>query len=327
MALLQSFAGFGISAHSDTSVPRTEPPKPDPVNNSVPFEEGNFGKSPEGNNSFAGFGMSAHSDTSVQHTEPPKPNPVLFHEGNFGKSHEGNNGSNNLLPEQTHNSVGATEQSPPLDERHDDGDQRSGGDPNGGGSTAEDGYNWRKYGQKHVKGSEYPRSYYKCTHQNCPVKKKVERSHEGHITEIIYKGAHNHPKPPPNRRLNLGPANSVGDMPLDSEQPGTGVTGDPIWLGLQNGGGWKPDNLEALSSAHLGQEFSNSPSTTFQAPSGILTQSGDGVDRSSTFSNDEDEDDRATHGSVSLGYDGEGDESESKRRFLLFPVLVYSLLC
>lgn len=60
-----------------------------------------------------------------------------------------------------------------------------------------DGYNWRKYGQKQVKGSEYPRSYYKCTHPNCQVKKKVERSLDGQIAEIVYKGEHNHPKPRP----------------------------------------------------------------------------------------------------------------------------------
>lgn len=59
---------------------------------------------------------------------------------------------------------------------------------------SDDGYTWRKYGQKTVKGSEFPRSYYKCTHQNCLVKKKVERSLDGHITEIIYKGEHNHHK-------------------------------------------------------------------------------------------------------------------------------------
>ncbi|KAG2409324.1 WRKY transcription factor 3 WRKY DNA-binding protein [Vigna angularis] len=56
----------------------------------------------------------------------------------------------------------------------------------------DDGYNWRKYGQKHVKGSDLSRSYYKCTHPNCPVKKKLERSLEGHVTAIIYKGEHNH---------------------------------------------------------------------------------------------------------------------------------------
>ncbi|XP_022635742.1 probable WRKY transcription factor 3 isoform X2 [Vigna radiata var. radiata] len=66
---------------------------------------------------------------------------------------------------------------------------------------ADDGYNWRKYGQKQVKGSEYPRSYYKCTHLNCLVKKKVERAPDGHITEIIYKGQHNHEKPQANRRV------------------------------------------------------------------------------------------------------------------------------
>ncbi|KAL9226098.1 hypothetical protein vseg_001948 [Gypsophila vaccaria] len=67
---------------------------------------------------------------------------------------------------------------------------------------ADDGYNWRKYGQKQVKGSEYPRSYYRCTSANCPVKKKVERSFDGHITEIIYKGQHNHEPPQHGRRGN-----------------------------------------------------------------------------------------------------------------------------
>lgn len=60
---------------------------------------------------------------------------------------------------------------------------------------SDDGYNWRKYGQKQVKGSENPRSYYKCTFANCPTKKKVERNLDGYITEIVYKGSHNHAKP------------------------------------------------------------------------------------------------------------------------------------
>ncbi|XP_019706738.1 probable WRKY transcription factor 4 isoform X2 [Elaeis guineensis] len=64
---------------------------------------------------------------------------------------------------------------------------------------ADDGYNWRKYGQKQVKGGEYPRSYYKCTYPNCPVKKRVEQSLDGQVTHIIYKGQHNHPLPPQDR--------------------------------------------------------------------------------------------------------------------------------
>ncbi|KAK2432586.1 WRKY DNA-binding protein [Trifolium repens] len=61
--------------------------------------------------------------------------------------------------------------------------------------SEEDGYKWRKYGEKQVKGSENPRSYYKCTNPICLMKKKVERSLDGYITEIVYKGNHNHPKP------------------------------------------------------------------------------------------------------------------------------------
>ncbi|RLN30988.1 putative WRKY transcription factor 3 [Panicum miliaceum] len=51
-----------------------------------------------------------------------------------------------------------------------------------------DGYNWRKYRQKKVKRSEFPRSYYKCTHPSCPVKRKVETTIEGQIAEIVYNG-------------------------------------------------------------------------------------------------------------------------------------------
>ncbi|KAL0710856.1 hypothetical protein Bca4012_017834 [Brassica carinata] len=64
-----------------------------------------------------------------------------------------------------------------------------------GDRSSVDGYNWRKYGQKQVKGSDSPRSYYKCTHPKCPVKKKVERSTGGQVSEIVYQGEHNHSKP------------------------------------------------------------------------------------------------------------------------------------
>ncbi|KAI8551389.1 hypothetical protein RHMOL_Rhmol06G0182200 [Rhododendron molle] len=67
----------------------------------------------------------------------------------------------------------------------------------------DDGYNWRKYGQKLVKGCEFPRSYYKCTLPNCEVKKIFKRSFDGQIKEIV-KGTHYHPKPQPARRSSAG---------------------------------------------------------------------------------------------------------------------------
>ncbi|CAN6901921.1 hypothetical protein Bca4012_096759 [Brassica carinata] len=81
-------------------------------------------------------------------------------------------------------------------------EQRSQQQPLNVDKPADDGYNWRKYGQKQVKGSEFPRSYYKCTNPGCPVKKKVERSLDGQVTEIIYKGQHNHEPPQNTKRGN-----------------------------------------------------------------------------------------------------------------------------
>ncbi|CAN7049594.1 hypothetical protein BRARA_K00205 [Brassica rapa] len=60
----------------------------------------------------------------------------------------------------------------------------------------EDGYRWRKYGQKAVKNSPYPRSYYRCTTQKCNVKKRVERSFQDPLIVITtYEGKHYHPIP------------------------------------------------------------------------------------------------------------------------------------
>nr|QFU81033.1 WRKY2 [Populus alba var. pyramidalis] len=276
--------------------------------------------------SFPGIDVSVHSENAFQShgVEPAKAQfesrNSLHFRAEFSKlTTEKDSGGFSVADQRTFDTVGGNaEHSSPLAEQQDEeGDQGASGDSMAaGGTPSEDGYNWRKYGQKQVKGSEYPRSYYKCTHPNCSVKKKVERSHEGHITEIIYKGAHNHPKPPLNRRSATGSMDTQLDTP-EQAGPQVGAVNDSVWAGTQKGTAagtpdWRNDNVEVSSSASggLGPEFGN-PSSSVQGQSGTPFESADAVDASSTFSNDED-DDRATHGSV--GYDGEGEESESKRR-------------
>ncbi|GAA0171271.1 DNA-binding transcription factor [Lithospermum erythrorhizon] len=60
-------------------------------------------------------------------------------------------------------------------------------------AAADDGYKWRKYGQKTIKNSPNPRSYYRCTNPRCGAKKQVELSSQEPGTFIItYEGLHLH---------------------------------------------------------------------------------------------------------------------------------------
>ncbi|TKY45276.1 WRKY transcription factor 27 [Spatholobus suberectus] len=56
---------------------------------------------------------------------------------------------------------------------------------------------WRKYGQKPIKGSPYPRNYYRCSScKGCAARKQVERSTtEPEKFIVTYTGDHKHAKP------------------------------------------------------------------------------------------------------------------------------------
>ncbi|KAL0559029.1 hypothetical protein IC582_003618 [Cucumis melo] len=198
--------------------------------------------------------------------------------------------------------------------------------------TSEDGYNWRKYGQKQVKGSEYPRSYYKCTHPNCLVKKKVERSLDGQITEIIYKGAHNHAKPDPTRRAMVGSVPISGDTPEIGEGGGNhfkleaGLTWRNTQYGVKD---IKPisncsvDGLERTSSVSVLTELSDPLLNPQEKTVGVLEPVGTPELSSTLASHDDDsggggDDDLTTQGSISVCTEADDAEPELKRSIYSF---------
>lgn len=65
-----------------------------------------------------------------------------------------------------------------------------------------DSWAWRKYGQKPIKGSPYPRGYYRCSSsKGCPARKQVERSRvDPNLLVVTYSCEHNHSSPASNPR-------------------------------------------------------------------------------------------------------------------------------
>nr|AVO00698.1 WRKY transcription factor 41-like [Cymbidium sinense] len=58
----------------------------------------------------------------------------------------------------------------------------------------DDGYSWRKYGQKDILGAKFPRGYYRCTYRHthgCLATKQVQRSDDDNsLFDVTYRGAH-----------------------------------------------------------------------------------------------------------------------------------------
>nr|AKN10294.1 WRKY transcription factor 1 [Osmanthus fragrans] len=178
---------------------------------------------------------------------------------------------------------------------------------NDGDRPSYDGYNWRwrKYGQKQVKGSQYPRSYYKCTTPNCPVKKDVERTLDGKITEIVYKGVHNHPKSQPSKHTS-------------TDGQGHGFASDAISNEMKNP---VPSNQSNERNECYGVRFDNrkdnESSGHSTCPSRVLPSKDLIIDGALNISVSTPDDsfglsEEFEEGSKDLG--AEGDEPKSKRR-------------
>lgn len=80
---------------------------------------------------------------------------------------------------------------------HGDEEDQLGTSPEAGGQLVmpEDGYQWKKYGQKFIKNIQKIRSYFRCRDKRCAAKKKVEWQPGDPSLRIVYDGAHQHGSP------------------------------------------------------------------------------------------------------------------------------------
>ncbi|KAE8800192.1 putative WRKY transcription factor 65 [Hordeum vulgare] len=91
----------------------------------------------------------------------------------------------------------------------------------GEGNTPTDSWAWRKYGQKPIKGSPFPRAYYRCSSsKGCPARKQVERSQADPDTVLItYSYEHNHSSTAARVQSRPTPKPGKLERPLPSPEP------------------------------------------------------------------------------------------------------------
>ncbi|CDP05130.1 unnamed protein product [Coffea canephora] len=83
-----------------------------------------------------------------------------------------------------------------------------------------DSWAWRKYGQKPIKDSPYPRNYYRCsTSKGCTARKQVERCPADPSMYVVsYSGEHSHPRPTHRSSL-AGTTRSKPLLPVSLQPP------------------------------------------------------------------------------------------------------------
>lgn len=122
---------------------------------------------------------------------------------------------------------------------------------NGLEAPPDDGYSWRKYGQKDILGAKHPRSYYRCTYRNlqgCCAIKQVQRNDEDpSVFDITYKGRHTCTPVQRSKSAPTSPEKHEGnkhhDHPMMQQQPN-------VLLNFQRGLSVDIQNVESKGAGY-----------------------------------------------------------------------------
>lgn len=141
-----------------------------------------------------------------------------------------------------------------------------------------DSWAWRKYGQKPIKGSPYPRGYYRCSSsKGCPARKQVERSRvDPTMLVVTYSAEHNHPWPASRNHHHHGQSAAATSKLVKEEAPEIQPDPEPE---PEPEAEPEPEQEEQRFSGLVGEEFvgwfgdmETTSSTVLESP--IFAESG-----------------------------------------------------
>ncbi|XP_022738813.1 probable WRKY transcription factor 53 [Durio zibethinus] len=133
----------------------------------------------------------------------------------------------------------------------------------------DDGFSWRKYGQKDILGAKYPRGYYRCTHRNvqgCLATKQVQRSDDDPtIFDITYRGRHtcnlaSHVMPPSVLSENQEQGTSIDPQQHNQQEEQTQKQSQDLLLSFRRGLKVITQDLHIREQTY--PSFPNYPSST-----------------------------------------------------------------
>lgn len=132
----------------------------------------------------------------------------------------------------------------------------------------DDGYNWRKYGQKDILGANHPRGYYRCTHRNsqgCLATKQVQKSDEDpSLFEVTYRGRHTCSRSSQLSNIASNPQSqvkqekTVHNFPQQQEEKNQTQSQSAL-LNLKAGLGVKTEDLDTREDSMIFPPFSFPP--------------------------------------------------------------------
>ncbi|KAG4172704.1 hypothetical protein ERO13_A11G014000v2 [Gossypium hirsutum] len=139
--------------------------------------------------------------------------------------------------------------------------------------TLDDGFNWRKYGQKDILGSRFPRGYYRCTHRNingCLATKQVQRSDDDPtIFDITYVGTHTCRNVTSHLMSEKNQEQGHSASSMAAVEPQSSSSSQDLLLNFQKGLKVKTQDLEDQTYASLIPYTSSTSNVVFSWPSVI----------------------------------------------------------